>query len=160
MFNTREGGLVLMLQDKVKEIFHRVASLPAGFIIYKNGSYANVTVTPVPNTTYVTQYYTPFNDDSWNFGNMAPHLFSLVGDFFGQPIGNQIVYGTIAINIIGIIWFRQESAAVPLFLLWTLSAIIFGLNLIPADWIWFIAAVQFIVLGGIAYTLFRGRRNS
>ena len=146
-----------MLRDKIKEI---LASFPLGFIIFPNGTYANVTVTPVPNTTYMAQYYTPFNNASWNFGDMQPILFSVLGDFFAQPVGNQIIEGFIAVNVIGIIWVRQDDAAIPLFLLWALSGVFFGMNIIPAEWQWFLVAVQFLVLGGIAYTIYRGRRNS
>ena len=154
------GGLVLMLRDNLAKLFEKVGSACPAFIIYKNGSYANVTVTPVPNTTYVTQYYDKFNDQSWNFGDMTPTLMSVVGDFFGQPIGNQIIEGAILVNILGIIWVRQEDAAIPLFLMWTLSAVLFGMDIIPKEWQYFLIAVQFIIMGGIAYTLWRGRRNS
>jgi len=130
------------------------------FIIYKNGTYANTVVTPVPNTTYTTEYFEPFNDASWDFGEMTPIAISVLGDFFAQPIGNQIIEGAILVNILGIIWVRQEDAAIPLFLMWTLGAVFFGMGLIPEEWQWFLIAVQFIILGGIAYTLWRGRRNS
>lgn len=150
-----------MLPVNIKEsIARKIATVSPGFIIFKNGSYVNATVTPVANTTYTATYFTPFNDASWNFETMAPYLISVVGNFFGQPLGNQIVTGTLLINIIGIIWVRQEDAAVPLFLLWTMGSILFGMNLVPQEWVWFLVAVQFIVLGGIMYTLWRGRRNS
>ena len=147
---------VLVLADTDNIISKILASSP-GFIIYSNGTYANTTVTPVPTLTYMQQYFTPFNDASWNFGNMAPILFSVVGDFFAQPLGNQIFTGTMLVNILGIIWVRQEDASIPLFLMWALSAVLFGMNLIPKEWQNFLLALNFLVLGGIVYTLYRGR---
>jgi hypothetical protein len=147
----------LTLAGDIKEKI--LASLPA-FLIYKNGSYENVTVTPVPTTTYTAQYLTPFNDGTWDFGKMTPIGISTVGDFFGQPIGNQIVTGWIILNILGIIWIRQDDAAIPLFLLWGLSVVFFGMNLVPSGWVIALIAFELIVTGGIAYTLYRGRRNS
>jgi hypothetical protein len=144
-----------MLLDKLKQYGKYL-----GFVIFPNGSSATTTVTPVPNLTYTAKYFTPFNNASWDFGQMTPIGISVLGDFFAQPIGNQIIEGTIFVNIIGIIWVRQEDAGIPLFLLWAMSSIMFGMNIIPADWQWFLIAVQFITLGGIAYTLWRGRRNS
>jgi len=118
-------------------------------------------ITPVPTLTYTSQYFTPFNNASWNFGNMTPILFSVVGDFFGQPIGNQIVYGSMLVNILGLVWVRQEDAAIPLFLSFALSAILFSTpGIVPTPWLWFIGGVQIIVMAGIGYTLWRGRRNS
>ena len=131
-----------------------------GFVIFPNGTSATTTVTPVPTTTYMAQYFTPFNNASWDFGNMAPIAISVLGDFFAQPVGNQIIEGTIFVNILGVIWVRQEDAGIPLFLMWALSAVMFGMNIIPAAWQWFLIAVQFVTLGGIVYTLYRGRRNS
>jgi hypothetical protein len=148
-----------LIQKTKRELIERGKYL-AGFIIFQNGTYVNTTVTMVPNTTYMTQYFTPFNNASWNFGDMAPYAINVLGDYFAQPLGNQIVEGSILINILGIIWVRQDDAGIPLFLLWTLGAVMFGMNLIPAGWQWFIGAVEFIVFGGIAYTLWRGRRNS
>jgi hypothetical protein len=148
-----------MVIDKLKQWIERNSKY-FGFIIFANGTSATTTVTPVPALTYTQQYFTPFNDQSWNFGNMTPILISVIGDFFAQPVGNQIVMGTIFVNIIGIIWVRQDDAGIPLFLMWALSAVMFGMNIIPAPWVWFLGAVQIIVLGGIVYTLWRGRRNS
>jgi hypothetical protein len=85
---------------------------------------------------------------------------NLIGDFFGQPLGNQIVTGWILVNMLGIIWIRQDDAAIPLFLMWTLSSVFFGMNLIPTEWMFILVAFELIVTGGIAYTLWRGRRNS
>ena len=76
-----------MQADEIKQ---KILASMSGFIVYKNGSYANVTVTPIANTTYTSQYFTPFNDASWDFGNMGPIWLSVMGDFFGQPLGNQI----------------------------------------------------------------------
>ena len=148
-----------MLSDNIKGWLSKYSPY-FGFIIFKNGTSATVTVTPIANTTYTAQYFTPFNDASWNFGDMAPTAISVLGDFFAQPLGNQIIEGSILVNILGIIWVRQDDAAIPLFLLWALSAVLFGMNLIPEGWQWFLIAVQGIVVGGIAYTLYRGRRGS
>ena len=148
-----------MLSDNIKGWLSKYSPY-FGFIIFKNGTSATVTVTPIANTTYTAQYFTPFNDASWNFGDMAPTAISVLGDFFAQPLGNQIIEGSILVNILGIIWVRQDDAAIPLFLLWALSAVLFGTNLIPEGWQWFLIAVQGIVVGGIAYTLYRGRRGS
>ena len=131
-----------------------------GFLISKNGSYVNTTVTPVANTTYAQQYLIPFNDASWDFGIQTPIALSVAGDFFGQPLGNQIITGWLLINIFGIIWIRQDDAAIPLFLLWSLSTVFFGMNLIPAEWQAVLIVFEIIVTGGIAYTVWRGRRNS
>ncbi len=159
MFSGNGEVLVLTLADRFSQWLSKYGKY-FGFVIFKNGTYVNTTVTPVPNTTYMQQYFTPFNDASWNFGDMAPTAISVLGDFFAQPVGNQIIEGSILVNILGIIWVRQDDAGIPLFLLWTLGAVMFGMNLVPAEWTWFLIAVQFIVLGGIVYTLWRGRRNS
>jgi hypothetical protein len=148
-----------MLSGKIKSWVERCIPY-FGFVIFKNGTFATVTVTPIANTTYTAQYFTPFNDASWNFGDMAPTAISVLGDFFAQPLGNQIIEGSILVNILGIIWVRQDDAAIPLFLLWALSAVFFGMGLIPAEWQWFLIAIQAIVVMGIAYTLYRGRRGS
>jgi len=34
------------------------------------------------------------------------------------------------------------------------------MNVIPAEWQWFIGALMLVTLGGVVYTLWRGRRNS
>jgi hypothetical protein len=146
-----------MHPDEIKQKI--LAALP-GFLVFKNGTSVNVTVTPVANTTYMAQYLTPFNDATWDFGKMTPIGLSVLGDFFGQPIGNQIVTGWILVNMLGIIWIRQDDAAIPLFLMWTLSSVFFGMNLIPAEWTFILVTFELIVTGGIAYTLWRGRRNS
>lgn len=110
--------------------------------------------------TYVAQYFNPFNNASWNFGVQAPILFSIYGVFFGGQ-GNAIVYGTIFLTVIGLIWIRSEDAGVPLFLLFILSNIFFWTpGMFPTDWIWFVRMLMYLVLGGIAYVLYRGRRTS
>ena len=159
MFSTNEGGLVLMLQDRITNWVKDYGKY-FSFVIFKNGTSMTTNVTPVPTLTYTQQYFDPFNNASWDFGYMTPIGVSVIGDFFAQPVGNQIVEGFIFINIIGIIWVRQEDAGIPLFLLWIMSSVLFGMNVIPAEWQWFLIAVQFITMGGIAYTLYRGRRNS
>jgi len=146
-----------MQADEIKQ---KILTAMSGFLVFKNGTYVNVTVTPVANTTYTAQYFTPFNDASWDFGNMGPIWLSVMGDFFGQPLGNQIVTGWIIVNILGIIWIRQDDAAIPLFLMWALSSVLFGMNMVPTEWMFILVAFEILVTGGIAYTLWRGRRNS
>ena len=46
-----------------------------------------------------------------------------LGDYFGQPLGNQLITAFILVNIIGIIWCRQDDAAIPLFLLWIVGLV-------------------------------------
>ena len=79
-------------------------------------------VTPIPTLTYTQKYFNPFNNATWNFGEMSPILFSVVGDFFGS---NTPVYGVMLVNIIGLIWIRQEDAALPMFMLFLLTSIFF-----------------------------------
>jgi hypothetical protein len=146
-----------MQADEIKQ---KILTIMSGFLVFKNGTSVNVTVTPIANTTYTARYLTPFNDASWDFGNQVPIGLNLIGDFFGQPLGNQIVTGWILVNMLGIIWIRQDDAAIPLFLMWTLSSVFFGMNLIPTEWMFILVAFELIVTGGIAYTLWRGRRNS
>jgi hypothetical protein len=114
-------------------------------------------VTPVPTLTY-SRIFNEFNNNSWNFGVQAPILFSVLGSFFGS---NTVIYGAILLDIIGLIWIRQEDAAVPLMLLFTLSNILlFTPGMVPIEWQWIIGSFEALVMGGIAYTLFRGRRLS
>jgi hypothetical protein len=148
-----------MVIDKLKDWLGRYAKYFA-FVIFPNGTSTNTNVTPVPTLTYMQQYFTPFNNASWDFGIMTPIGVSVIGDFFAQPLGNQIVEGFVLVNILGIIWVRQEDAAIPLFLMWVLSAVMFGMNVIPQEWQWFIGAIEGVILFGIVYTLYRGRRNS
>ena len=149
-----------MLTDKMRDSLRKISPFFPGFIIYPNGTNSSAVVTPVPTITYTQQYFDPINSASWNFGDMTPIAISVIGDFFAQPYGNQVTVGFIFINIIGLIWVRQEDAGIPLFLLWALGAVMFGLNLIPQEWVWFIGVVEFIVFAAICYTLYRGRRNS
>lgn len=149
----------MIIIDKIKNWLQRYGAYFT-FVIFPNGTYANTTVTPVPNLTYVQQYYDPFQNASWDFGYMTPIGVSVLGDFFGQPLGNQIIEGFIIVNILGIIWVRQDDAGIPLFLMWALASVLFGMNVIPAEWQWFIGALMLVTLGGVVYTLWRGRRNS
>jgi hypothetical protein len=117
-------------------------------------------VTPIPTLTYTTKYFNPFVNASWDFGVMAPILFSIWGSFFGGR-GNEIVYGVIIVTIIGLIWIRQEDAGVPLFLMFILSNFLFWTpGIFPTEWKWFMQALMYLVVVGIAYTLYRGRRTS
>jgi hypothetical protein len=116
----------------------------------------SLVVTPVPTLTYTSKYFNPFNNATWNFGQMAPILFSTIGDFFGS---NTTVYGMILVNIIGLIWIRQEDAALPLFMLFILTSIFFlQPGFLPEAWRWFLVALEVLVMGAIGYTLWRGRR--
>ena len=160
MFSGNAEGSELMLTGKIRDWISKYGKYLFGFIIFPNGSSATVTVTPIPTLTYTSQYFTPFNSASWDFSNMAPIAISVVGDFFAQPVGNQIFEGFVMFNIIGLIFVRQDDVAIPLFLLWSLSAVLFGMNIIPAAWVLFLIAIQFVAFGGIVYTLYRGRRNS
>lgn len=117
-------------------------------------------VTPIPTLTYTSKYFTPFNNASWDFSKMSPILFSVLGDFFGVN-GNTIVYGTIFVTIIGIIWIRQENVAVPLFLTFILSNTLFMTpGLFPVEWVWVVQALMNLCLAGFAYVTWRGRRTS
>jgi hypothetical protein len=116
------------------------------------------TVTPIPTLTYTAKYYTPFVNAQWNFGQMAPILFSVLGDYFGNTT---IVYGLILIDIIGLIWIRQEDAAPPLFIMLILSSIFVSTpGFIPEEFKWLIVACIYVTTGGIAYVLWKGRRVS
>lgn len=160
MSSGNAGGLVLMLTDEIKKVVKVGAAACPAFMVYPNGTNVSTVVTPVPTLTYTQQYFDPLNNASWNFGDMTPIAISVIGDFFAQPFGNQVTVGFIFMNIIGLIWVRQEDAGIPLFLLWALGAVMFGMNLIPQQWVWFIGSMEFLVFAGIAYTLYRGRRNS
>ncbi len=117
--------------------------------------------TPLPTTTYTNQYFFPFFNSSWNIPQMAPYALNTLGDFFGQPLGNQLIEGFLIVNIVGIIWARQDDAAIPLFLLWIFGLILFAVpGFLPAGWENFILLLEMVTMGGIAYTLYRGRRNS
>jgi len=115
-------------------------------------------VTPIPTLTYTAKYFTPFNNASWNFGVMAPILFSVVGDFFGD---NRVVYGAILLDILGLIWIRSEDAAPPMFVLLILSTIFINTpGYVPEGFKWFLLACIYLVMGGIMYVLWKGRRLS
>lgn len=117
--------------------------------------------TPLPTLTYTQQYFYPFFNNSWNISAMEPYALNTLGDFFGQPIGNIIITGFIVVNLIGIIWARQDDAAIPLFLLWILGVILFAIpGFLPPGWENFILLLELVTMGGVAYTLYRGRRNS
>jgi hypothetical protein len=118
-----------------------------------------VVVTPVPTLTYTTAYYNPFLNAEWDFSKMAPILYSTVGYAFGSN-GNTVVYGIILVTIIGLIWIRQEDAGIPLFMMFILSNIFFWTpGMIPEDWKWFLVALMWLVVTGIGYTIYRGRRD-
>lgn len=124
--------------------------------------YANwmryLVVTPIPTLTYTAKYFTPFNNASWNFGVMAPILFSVVGDFFGD---NRVVYGAMLINILGLIWIRNEDAAPPMFVLLILSGVFINTpGFVPEEVKWVLLIFIYLVTGGIIYVLFKGRRTS
>ena len=115
-------------------------------------------VTPIPTLTYGSKYFTPFNNASWNFGQQAPILFSVLGNFFGS---NTVVYGILLLDIVGLIWIRQEDAAPPMFIMLILSTIFINTpGFVPEDWKWFLLAVIYVVTGGIMYVLWKGRRLS
>jgi hypothetical protein len=118
-------------------------------------------VTPLPTSTYTSQYFYPLFNQSWNIPNMIAIGENALGDYFGQPLGNQLITAFILVNIIGIIWCRQDDAAIPLFLLWIVGLVFFAVpGMLPPGWANFIWGFELITLGGVAYTLWRGRRNS
>jgi len=117
-------------------------------------------VTPIPTLTYTAKYFEPFTNASWDFGKMSPIMWSVVGDFFGVN-GNTVVYGSIFVTIIGMIWIRQENAAVPLFLTFILAnTLFFTPGMFPQEWIWVVQVLMNLVLVGFAYVTWRGRRTS
>jgi hypothetical protein len=125
------------------------------------GGPLNFNTTPIPTTTYTQTYFYPMFNLSWNIPNMIPIGESAIGNFFGQPLGNQLTTAFILINVIGIIWARQDDAAIPLFLLWIFGLVLFAVpGILPPGWSNFIWGLELITMGGIAYTLYRGRRNS
>jgi hypothetical protein len=118
-------------------------------------------VTPIPTTTYTATYFYPLFNQSWNIPNMFPIGETALGNFFGQPLGNQLITAFIIVNMIGIIWARQDDAAIPLFLLWILGLVLFAVpGFLPPGWSNVIWGFELLTMGGIAYTLYRGRRNS
>ena len=115
-------------------------------------------VTPIPTLTYTATYFERFNNASWNFGEMAPILYGVLGDYFGDT---RIVYAVTIIDILGLIWIRQEDAAPPMFVALILSAIFLNTpGAIPDEFRWFLALCIYLVMGGIIYVLWKGRRTS
>lgn len=115
-------------------------------------------VTPIPTLTYTSKYFTPFNNASWNFGVQAPILFSVLGDFFGDT---RIVYGVVLLDILGVIWIRNEDAAPPFFVLLILSTIFLNTpGYVPEEFKFTLMGCIYLVMGGIIYVLIKGRRIS
>ena len=117
-------------------------------------SFANVT--PLPTTTYAQTYYWPFFNNSWDFSQQAPILFNAIGHFFG-PNGNVFIYGTLILTILGLIWIRTESAAIPLAIMFVLGNIFFWTpGLVPDAWLWLLRLFFYLILAGICYILWTG----
>lgn len=156
----RTGVRYMAIKDWYQKLLGFIGSGAVAGIAIPNKS-LSFNATPLPTTTFTNQYFYPFFNNAWNIPAMEPYAANVLGDFFGQPLGNQLIEGFLIVNIVGIIWARQDDAAIPLFLLWIFGLILFAVpGFMPAGWENFILLLEALTMGGVAYTLYRGRRNS